>query len=137
MPVAALRSPWGERVEVDKLRAKAEHSLIENIVKLDYRAKSDSFSEAKLARHAEVEKKQTRTSPSVARKISRLTNRWQRKQIEDGRINRVVWSSPKEQCSVSGKVWPIVSYIIKIAIDATDGDVEMARPRRRAGLVKI
>ncbi len=73
--------------------AEAKDDLVENVVKLNYRAESESFVDAKLARDTEVEDKESRTASGIARKIPRFANRWQRKVIENGGINRVICNS--------------------------------------------
>lgn len=118
------RGYGAETCEVDELRAEAEDCFVEHVINLDDRAKTQAFRQTKLARHVEIEDESARTNARVAREVSGLADSRQREGREKRGIEPLARLSESEQRDVARKDGTVVGYVVEIAINAADGDVE-------------
>jgi hypothetical protein len=113
-----------ERTEVYELAAKAEHSLVQDVVEFDHGAQPNLVAQLELARHAEIENELARADAGVARQVSGLADRRLRKLIQDRRIDCLARTAPHEGARVAAEKRPVVPDVIEVSIRATEADVE-------------
>jgi hypothetical protein len=74
---------WSDSTKVDEFAPKAEHRRVQQVINLDCWTQPDTLTDFEFTRNVQIKNELTGTETGVALKVSRLSNGWQRKLIQD------------------------------------------------------
>src|SRR4029079_16039049 len=103
---------------------KAEHRRVHHVIDLDCGTQPGTLIDFEFSREIQIKNELTWTETGIARKVSRLSNGWQRELIQDTCVKRSAGFSPFKQTEIAVEDWTIVPHIVEIAIRSAQSEIE-------------